>query len=316
MAEAAYPVPEPRLSAALIDEINAVVLGKHAEVTTLVAAVLAGGHVLLEDVPGVGKTLLAKAAARALGLSFGRVQCTSDLMPADLTGVEVYDPRTGEWAFRPGPLFHSLVLVDELNRTTPRTQSALLEAMAEAQVTVDGETRPLPRPFVVIATQNPSTDAGTFPLVPGQRDRFMVSLSVGPLHRAAERELLQGTGGVEHLMSISRVVEDDELDELRDDVRRIHVADSILDHLLDLRDAVVSELADTAVLSPRATQDARDLSRAFAFISGRDFVTPDDVDLAVRYAWSHRVQRADKGSLEAAQSRLITMVGHVTPPPV
>src|SRR3954447_24413875 len=187
--------PSVSPATALIQQVTGVVLGDPGPMHLAVAAFLAGGHVLLEDIPGVGKTLLAKALARSVGGSFGRIQGTPDVLPSDLTGVSVYDDSTRSWVFHPGPLFHHVVLVDELNRATPRTQSALLEAMAEGQVTVDGTARPLPQPFLVVATQNPVGDLGTFPMVAGQRDRFSVSLSLGLPGRAAELQLIGGSGG-------------------------------------------------------------------------------------------------------------------------
>lgn len=194
-----------QLGETLQQSLERVIRGKPEAIHLALVAVLSGGHLLIEDVPGVGKTLLAKALARAIGGTFRRVQATPDLLPSDLTGVSVFLKDSETWEFRAGPLFANVVLVDEINRATPRTQSALLEAMEEGQVTVDGETRPLPDPFFVVATQNPFEHAGTFPLVEGQRDRFSIVLEMGRPPRAAERELLLGHGGVESLDDIGAV---------------------------------------------------------------------------------------------------------------
>lgn len=286
------PPPPPRASALarrLHETVGSVLLGKSDAVALAVATVLAGGHLLVEDVPGVGKTLLAKALARATGASFGRVQGTADLLPSDLTGVTVFDQSTGRWDFRPGPLFHHVVLVDEINRATPRAQSALLEAMAEGQVTVDGVTHGLPEPFVVLATQNPLGDAGTFPLGDGQRDRFAVTLPLGLPDRATERALLLGVGGEGELDRLAPVTSPAELLAARDEVATIHVAAPVADYVLDLAASTRSHPEVLLGASPRATLVLLRVARGLAALAGRGFVTPDDVQTAAPAVLHHRI---------------------------
>src|SRR5215210_4347781 len=229
------------VAAAIVDNVASVVLGKRAEIVLVTAGLLAGGHVLLEDVPGVGKTLLAKSLAASVGGTSGRVQGTADLMPADITGVTVYDRSHEEWNFHPGPIFHNVVLVDEINRATPRAQSALLEAMAEDQVTVDGTAHPLPTPFFVIATQNPYGDVGTFPLVEGQADRFAMVVSLGLPGRDAERAVLQGDGGPGTLAAMA-------------EVEALHLAPAIADYVLDIVEATRNNPQVQHGASPRAAR--------------------------------------------------------------
>ncbi len=318
------PVPPPVGStlppapvSALVDQVSGVVLG-HPEVIRLaVAAFLAGGHVLFEDQPGVGKTLLAKALARGLGGSFGRIQGTADLLPTDVTGVSVWEEDSRTWRFQPGPVFHQVVLVDELNRATPRTQSALLEAMAEHQVSVDGSTHPLPSPFFVLATQNPEDDFGTFPLVAGQRDRFAVSLSLGLPGRDAERVLIRGQGGEGALRSVHAAANLEAWADLRDHLEeRVHLSDVVADYALDLVDAARTRLGDVAPLSTRAALVLLRVARGLAVVRGRDHVAPDDVQAVVPAVLSHRVVDAADGHLSAARHRVAELVHQVPVPPV
>jgi MoxR-like ATPase len=311
------PTGGPRAVTALVDQVSSVVLGDPTPIVLAVAGFLAGGHMLLEDVPGVGKTLLAKALARSLGGSFGRVQGTADLLPTDLTGVSVYDENERDWSFRPGPLFHHVVLVDELNRSTPRTQSALLEAMAERQVSVDGTTHTLPDPYLVIATQNPQDDLGTFPLVAGQRDRFAVSLSLGLPGRQAELELVAGRGGEPRLAALAPVAGLPAWQELRALLEeRVFLHPVVAGYALDLVDSARSRLGATAPLSTRAALVLVKVARAHALVVGRDHVTPDDVQAVTVAVLAHRIVDATNGHLPTARSWIGELVHHLPAPPL
>jgi MoxR-like ATPase len=291
------------------------VLDKVEAVCLTVAAVLAGGHVLIEDLPGVGKTSLAKALAASIGGTVGRVQGTPDLLPADITGFSVYNPASGDWTFRPGPVFHNVVLVDEVNRATPRAQSALLEAMAEGQVTVDGVVRPLPDPFCVLATQNPQTDAGTFPLAAGQRDRFSVVVSLGLPAREAERLVVLGEGGARALGELCPVGGVEQLRRARDDLERLHVAPPVIDYVLDVVDGVRRHPEVVGGVSPRGSQTLFRVARALAALDGRGYVTPDDVKAAASPVLSHRIDVRGGGSVGSGR-RVVGQVLASVPVPV
>jgi MoxR-like ATPase len=297
---------------ALIDNVGRVILGKADQVRMVVAALLARGHVLIEDAPGMGKTLLAKTLARSIGGSVGRVQGTVDLMPADITGVTVFDQQHRDWHFRPGPLFHHVLLFDEINRATPRAQAALLEAMAEGHVTVDGVTRELPRPFFVLATQNPYGEEGTFPLVSGEYDRFAVSVQVGLPDRESERALLRRVGGRHALDDLVPVLSPEALDELCVAVATVHVAPSVEDYVLDIAAATRSDASFRQGISPRATQVLLDVAKANAALDGRAFVTPDDVQAVAVAVLAHRVEAGHRmlasGAAREAVEQLLTTV--------
>jgi MoxR-like ATPase len=275
---------------ALTSNVARVVLGKHDRIRLVVAGLLAGGHVLIEDAPGVGKTVLAKAVARSVGGSMGRIQGTADLLPTDITGVTTYDQGTQEWRFRPGPLFHNIVLVDEINRATPRAQSALLEAMAEGHTTVDGVDHALPTPFFVLATQNPYGDVGTFPLVEGQLDRFAVAVSLGLPDRSAEHALLAGDGGTPELERLTPVIESAELRSTVAVVNAgVHTSEAVLAYVLDIAAAVRTRAGSGRGMSPRATLTLLRVAKAHAVIEGRDFVAPDDVKSVAVATLAHRL---------------------------
>ncbi len=299
------PAPAPagtatRVASDLFANLTRAVRGKPDQLRLALAALLSGGHLLIEDIPGVGKTLLAKALARSIGGRFRRIQGTPDLLPADLTGVAVYRRGTENWEFHPGPLFANVVLVDEINRATPRTQSALLEAMEERQVTVDGETHALPDPFFLIATQNPFEHAGTFPLVEGQRDRFGVVLELGLPGREAERELLLGHGGVAELGRLEPVASPQELRRAVNEAAATHCDPAVAEYVLDLVEATRSHPDITLGASPRASLGLLQVARAHATVSGRNFVTPDDVKAVAAPALAHRVLVAGSADLHAA----------------
>lgn len=279
-----------------------------------VVALLAGGHLLVEGVPGTGKTLLAKSLANAIGGRFGRVQCTPDLLPADVTGTSVYSPATGAWEFRAGPVFANVLLVDEVNRASPRTQAALLEPMEEHQVTIDGVTHALPVPFFLVATENPFGHAGTFPLPDSQLDRFAMVCTIGRPDREAERQILSGGGGVEALDDIDPVTTPAELAFAMRAVRRVHCAHSVLDYVLDVADGTRNHPGVALGASPRASLSLLRAAQAHATVTGRDFVSPDDVKAVAAASLAHRIVLAS-GVDVAAGARVITeIVEHVAAP--
>lgn len=301
---------------ALVQQVSAVVLGDPTPIRLAAAAFAASGHVLFEDIPGVGKTLLAKAMAGAIGGTFGRVQGTPDLLPSDLTGITYLNEQTREWVFRPGPLFNNVVLVDELNRATPRTQSALLEAMAEGHVTVDGTTHELPDPFLVIATQNPKGgDPGTFPLVGGQRDRFSVSLSLGLPGRQAELAIIAGQGGDRALTQVHAGTSLATWQDLRRDLEDVFVHDSVAGYALDIIDQVRATTGSLQPLSTRAALAMIRLGRAHAVAQGRDYVRPDDIQAITVAALSHRIVDATNDDLPTARNWVGQILARVPVPP-
>jgi MoxR-like ATPase len=297
-----------RLAAELKSALEEVIRGKPDAIGLAVVALLSGGHLLIEDVPGVGKTMLAKALARSVGGSFRRVQATPDLLPGELTGVSVFSREREEWKFRPGPLFANVVLVDEVNRATPRTQSALLEAMQERQITVDGETHELPDPFFLVATQNPFEFAGTFPLVEGQRDRFALVVAMGHPPREAERELLLGSGGLQALDRLEPVAGIDELRDAVASIRRVHCSPDVADYIVELGAATRAHPEVRLGASPRASLALLAAAQAHAVVSGRDYVAPDDVKAIAVAVLAHRLILAGgpdrEGGMAVAQAVL------------
>ena len=292
---------------AVLAQLNTVVVGKPAQVQDGVTCLLAGGHLLIEDVPGVGKTTLAHALARTFGLQFSRVQFTADLMPSDLSGVSVYDRGQERFVFHPGPVFAQVLLADEINRASPKTQSALLEAMEEKQVSVEGETRALPWPFFVIATQNPHDQLGTYALPESQLDRFLMRISLGYPERAAERELLAGHGRRDMLETLPALLNAQELAALQQAVGRVHVAEPLLDYVQDLIAATRNGRWFLQGLSPRAGIALMRAARAQALIAGRDYVAPDDVQAILPQCVAHRmvpVSDAGRGAVEQVRAMI------------
>lgn len=283
-----------------------VVLGKTEVVRLTVVALLAGGHVLLEDVPGVGKTLIGKALARSVGGKFARIQFTPDLLPSDIIGSSLYDAKSGEFTYSQGPVFANVVLADEINRTTPRTQSALLEAMSEGQVSVDGVTRPLPKPFLVIATQNPYEFEGTYPLPESQLDRFLLRLSVGYPDREEERQILQNHRNGEPVEKLNSVLDVDQVQALQAAVRDVRVDDSLHTYLLDIVQATRESDELHVGVSTRGTLAIYRAAQALALIEGREFVVPDDLKRLAVPTIAHRV--IPKGYLHASQRETIEAI--------
>lgn len=278
-----------RFAASVRDNVARVIVGKAAAIDLLLVALLCGGHALLEDVPGVGKTMLARSLAISLGLSFRRLQCTPDLLPNDVIGVSVYRPNEGAFVFQPGPIFANIVLADEINRATPRTQSALLEAMGEGQVTVDGVTHVLSQPFLVLATQNPVEFEGTFPLPEAQLDRFLIEVALGYPTPAEEARMLRVLEGLHPIETIDQVVDGTRLPELQRAVWSVHVEDSLRDYIIGLANATRHHPDLALGASPRATFALFRAVQAFAALAGREYAIPDDVKALVGPVWRHRL---------------------------
>ncbi|MCL6268701.1 MoxR family ATPase [Sansalvadorimonas sp. 2012CJ34-2] len=285
----------------LIDETLAVlsqaITGKPQQLRQALCCVLAGGHLLIEDVPGMGKTTLAHGLAKVMGLNWRRIQFTSDLLPADILGVSVFDRNRSAFHFQPGPVFTQLLLADEINRATPRTQSALLEAMEEGQVSVEGESRPLPQPFFVIATRNPVTQSGTFPLPESQLDRFLMRVQLGYPDPAAEKAMLVGEAGRVVLDTLKQVMTAENLQKLQDKVQHIQATDRLLDYLQRLVSATREGDRFECGLSPRAALGLLSASRAWAFMAGRDYVLPEDIQAVFPAVAGHRLQSRRGGGI-------------------
>ncbi|QNM99020.1 AAA family ATPase [Chitinimonas koreensis] len=274
---------------AVLAQLDAFILGKPRETRLALACLLGRGHLLIEDVPGVGKTTLAHALAATLGLAFQRVQFTSDMLPADLIGVSIYDRDSQSFRFHAGPIFSQVVLADEINRATPKTQSALLEAMEERQVTLDGATRPLPDPFFVIATQNPASQIGTFPLPESQLDRFLMRITLGYPDAAAERAMLLGEDRRDMLKDARPVIGAAELADFQAAVRRVHVAPALVDYVQALARTTRDSTEFHNGLSPRAALGLLAAARAWALLAGRDMVIPEDVQAVFAPVAVHRL---------------------------
>lgn len=289
-------MPQTNISNAIASEleravssISQVILGKDEQIRLALACLVAKGHLLIEDMPGAGKTTLAHVIAQVMGLEFHRIQFTSDLLPTDVLGLSVYDREAGNFEFHPGPIFSNLVLADEVNRATPKTQSALLEAMEERQVTVEGETRPLPQPFFVIATQNPLHQIGTFPLPESQLDRFLMRIHLGFPGHSAERELLQGEDRREMIAALKPVFGPGKLETVQQQASKLHVSDALVDYIQAIL-AFSRESSDFEFgLSPRGGLALLNSARAWAMVSGHDFVVPEHVKAVLGAVVNHRL---------------------------
>lgn len=275
------------------EEINKILLGKEEVVKLAAIAILSRGHILFQDVPGVGKTLLAKALAKAMDLSFQRIQFTSDMMPADIIGVNMFNQKIQEFEFHPGPIFANLLLADEINRATPKTQSALLEAMQEGQVTVDRKPLNLPKPFFVFATQNPLEFSGTYPLPESQLDRFTICLSLGYPSKEVEEELMEGGGREKELENLKPIIKKEEILKLQEEVEKIYISKKILSYIRELAESLREDLRIFIGPSPRSLIQLTLCAKARSFLSGRDYVIPDDISYLFLPVMEHRIVLKD-----------------------
>ena len=290
----------------IVTNVERVIVGKHAEVELALISLLCGGHILIEDVPGVGKTMLARSLAKSVGCTFKRIQFTPDLLPSDVTGVTIYNQKTGEFEFRPGPVMAQIVLADEINRATPKTQSALLESMEEHQVTVDGETYTLPSPFLVMATQNPIEYEGTFPLPEAQLDRFMMRINLGYPSRGDEITILASQLQSHPIEDIGQVISAEELQSLQQRVRAVYVdRPLIMQYIVDVATATREHQEVYLGASPRGSLSLTQASQARAALHGRDFVIPDDVKALAPATLAHRLIVSPAARIRNVDTRII-----------
>ena len=289
----------------LLQNVQKVIIGKDREIRLTLLALLCEGHLLIEDVPGVGKTMLARAISRSIGTTFRRIQFTPDMLPSDVTGVSIFNQKSMEFEFRPGPIMAQLVLTDEINRATPKTQSALLEAMEERQVTVDGVTYPMARPFLVLATQNPIEYEGTFPLPEAQVDRFMMSIQLGSPGKSQEIDVLGRQAEKHPIESLSQVITVEELIEAQNAVRTIYVDDLVKEYIVDLVTATRNHSDIYLGASPRGSLALFMVCRAWAALQGRDYVLPDDVKLLAESTLAHRLLISPSARIKNVTARQI-----------
>lgn len=296
-----------------VSDVSAVLLGKERQVRLSICCLISGGHLLLEDLPGMGKTTLSHALAKVLGLNYRRVQFTSDLLPGDILGASIFDRQTNQFKFLPGPIFTQVLLADEINRSTPKTQSALLEAMAEQQVTIDGQTRPLPQPFFVIATQNPLSQSGTYPLPESQLDRFLMRLSLGYPDAAAERRLLAGENAQQQLANLAQCISPEQLMKIQHAVDQVHTSAQLLDYVQRLIAYTRSQPGFAVGLSPRGALALVRGAKAWALMNGRGHVVPEDIQIILPPVVEHRLQTGpdhsgDSGALIEQLLRKVAVV--------
>ncbi len=292
----------------LLKQISGVILGKEEKVKLALSCLLAGGHLLIEDLPGMGKTTLAQTLSLSMGLDYQRIQFTSDLLPADILGVSIFDQSKGEFRFKKGPVFSQFLLADEINRATPKTQSALLESMEEGTVSIDGKAYQLPEPFVVIATQNPSNQMGTYPLPESQLDRFLMRISLGYPNEDSEKSLILGNNPRDMMKNLKPVCEANELLELRSGLEAIHLSSSVVDYIHRLV-VHTRQSADLSYgLSPRGSLALTKAAKAWALISGRDHLLPEDVQAVFESVAEHRIRGANQHGLESGNKSLARRV--------
>lgn len=291
--------------AKIIQNIEKVMIGKRDIAELSIVALLAGGHVLLEDVPGVGKTMMVRTLAKSVGAQFKRIQFTPDLLPSDVVGVSIYNPKTLQFEFRPGPILGNIVLADEINRTSPKTQSSLLEAMEEASVTVDGDTIHIPKPFFVMATQNPIEYEGTYPLPEAQLDRFLLKLNMGYPTASEELEVLRRAENRSPIEEVEAIMTTEELRDLQQQASALHIEDNVKAYIVALAQATRQHEQVYLGVSPRASIALMKAAQAYAFMCGRNFVTPDDVQYLVPYVFGHRLILQPEARYEGVEAAII-----------
>lgn len=294
----------------VITQLERILLGKPHQIKLALTCILAKGHLLIEDLPGMGKTSLSHGIAQSLGLSYQRVQFTSDMLPADILGVSIFDKEQAQFIFHPGPIFKQMVLADEINRASPKTQSALLEAMAENQITVDGITHPLPSPFFVIATQNPSEQSGTFPLPESQLDRFMMRLSIGYPSADAELAMLKNHDKSSQIIVLPQCITQLELVQLQQEVEKVTASDALLNYVLALIEASRTQKEGFG-LSPRASKSLLQASKSWAFISGRNYLVPEDVQAVFSAVAEHRIRSSSQQQGIALSQKILSNVNPI-----
>ncbi len=297
----------------IVNQIGRVILGKKKEIRLALTCLFSGGHLLIEDIPGIGKTTLAKVLSKCLGLNFRRIQCTSDMLPGDILGTSVFEKKSGSFVFHPGPIFTQVLLADEINRATPKTQSALLEAMEEQQVTMEGKTRALEKPFFVIATQNFLEHSGTFPLPESQLDRFLMRIELGYPGRAAENRLLKQGDTRNVLFDMSPCLKPEQVLSLQDEITRVHASDALLEYVQDLLDFTRNSPYFHAGLSPRAGLSLLRATRSHAYFEGRDHAIPEDLQQVLPWVVAHRL-RSREDYREFPRKRLLSLLMEVPIP--
>ncbi len=297
----------------IVMQISAIVLGKEDQIRLALTCLFARGHLLIEDIPGIGKTTLAKALSKCLGLQFRRVQFTSDMLPGDILGTSIFDRKQSAFLFHPGPIFTQVLLADEINRATPKTQSALLEAMEEQQVTIEGETRGLGSPFFVIATQNPLEQYGTFPLPESQLDRFLMRIDLGYPDRAAEKKLLRSENVRDRLTNMPACILSEDVLEIQQRIGGVHISDALLNYVQDILAFTRTSTHFHIGLSPRAGMAITQAARSWSYISGRDYILPEDVQKILPWVVGHRL-RAKENLEEIPRQRLATILAEVPIP--
>jgi MoxR-like ATPase len=297
----------------IVKQISNVLMGKEPQIRLALTCLFAKGHLLIEDLPGIGKTTMAKVLAKCLGLNFQRIQFTSDMLPGDILGVSIFDQNAATFHFHPGPIFTQVLLADEINRATPKTQSALLEAMEEQQVTIEGETRALKQPFFVIATQNPLEHSGTFPLPESQLDRFLMRIKLGYPDRAAEKRILKGEGAQAVLDAMDSCMLHDDVSIIQSSICEIHASDTFIDYLQDIIQFTRTSPRFNVGLSPRAGLGLQQASRSWAYMKGRDYMIPEDLQVVLPWVVGHRLRSRTEG-LEIPQKRLMEIFSEVPVP--